>query len=59
MDKIRKKEGDFLEVDVPADRSAEVNLALAEKGILVSELVNRTASLESVFLQLTGGTSGD
>jgi len=54
-----KIEGDYLAVDVPGDRSAEVNLALAEKGILVAELVNRTASLESVFLQLTGGASGD
>ena len=54
-----KREGDYLIIDVPRDRSAEVNLALAEKGILVSELVNRTASLESVFLQLTGGVSGD
>jgi len=26
---------------------------------MVAELVNRTASLESVFLQLTGGTSGN
>ena len=54
-----KKEGDYLIVDVPQDRSADVNLALAQKGILVSELVNRTASLESIFLQLTGGVSGD
>jgi len=54
-----KKEDEYLVVDVPKDRSADVNLALAEKGILVSELVNRSASLESVFLQLTGGTSGD
>jgi hypothetical protein len=30
-----------------------------QKGIMVSELMNRTSSLESVFLQLTGGTSGD
>ena len=54
-----KIEGDYLMVDVPGDRSGEVNLALAQKGIMVAELVNRTASLESVFLELTGGTSGD
>jgi len=54
-----KREGDYLILDVPQDRSADVNLALAQKGILVSELVNRTASLESVFLELTGGASGD
>lgn len=54
-----KTEGEYLIVDVPAERSGEVNLALAQKGIMVAELVNRTASLESVFLQLTGGTSGN
>jgi ABC-2 type transport system ATP-binding protein len=54
-----KTEGDYLMVDVPGDRSGEVNLALAQKGIMVTELVNRTAGLESVFLELTGGTSGD
>jgi ABC-2 type transport system ATP-binding protein len=54
-----KKEDDYLLVDIPRERSAEVNLALVQKGIMVSELMNRTSSLESVFLQLTGGTSGD
>jgi len=54
-----KREGDYLILDVPQDRSADVNLVMAQKGILVSELVNRTASLESVFLELTGGISGD
>jgi hypothetical protein len=54
-----KKEDDYLVVDIPREQSAEVNLALVQKGIMVSELVNRTSSLESVFLQLTGGTSGD
>jgi ABC-2 type transport system ATP-binding protein len=54
-----KIEGDYLMVDVPGDRSGEVNLALAQKGIMVAELVNRTASLESVFLELTGGASGN
>jgi ABC-2 type transport system ATP-binding protein len=54
-----KIEGDYLEVDLPPNRSAEVNQALVEKGIMVSELVNHTMSLESVFLQLTGGAAGD
>ena len=54
-----KKEDDYLVLDIPGERSAEVNMALVQKGIMVSELVNRTSSLESVFLQLTGGTSGD
>ena len=54
-----KKEDDYLVADIPVERSADVNLALVQKGVMVSELVNRTSSLESVFLQLTGGTSGD
>ena len=54
-----KREGDYLMIDVPPDRGAAVNQALAEKGIFVSELINRTSSLENVFLQLTGGASGD
>ena len=54
-----KREGDVLIVDVPQDSVSNINRALAEKGIFVSELVNRTASLEDVFLQLTGGESGD
>jgi ABC-2 type transport system ATP-binding protein len=54
-----KSEDEYLVIDVPRERSADINLTLAQKGILVSELVNRSASLESVFLQLTGGESGD
>ena len=53
------KEADYLVIDVSKDRSADVNLALVEKSIRVSELFNRSTSLESVFLQLTGGASGD
>ncbi|MDO8578231.1 MAG: ABC transporter ATP-binding protein [Dehalococcoidales bacterium] len=53
------REDDHLVIDVPQDRSADVNLALTEKGIRVSELFNRSTSLESVFLQLTGGAAGD
>jgi ABC-2 type transport system ATP-binding protein len=54
-----KREGDYLMIDVPRDHGADINQALAEKGIFASELVNRTTSLESVFLQLTGGETGD
>jgi ABC-2 type transport system ATP-binding protein len=53
------KEGDYLVADVPQDRSAEVNRALMEKGIMVAELFNRSTSLENVFLQLTGGEAND
>ena len=52
-------EYDYLVVDAPKDSASRVNKALVENGILVSELVKRTVSLEDVFLQLTGGDSGD
>jgi len=54
-----KREDEYLVIDVPRERSADINLALAEKGLFASELINSTSSLESVFLQLTGGASGD
>lgn len=53
------RENDNLIVDAPKDSASRVNAALAEHGIFVSELVSRGVSLESVFLQLTGGESGD
>lgn len=46
---------DHLLVDAPKDSGAQLNQALAERNIFVSELVARTSSLEEVFLQLTGG----
>ena len=49
----------YLVLDVPPDRNADVNRALVEAGIGVSELSTRSTSLESVFLQLTGGAAGD
>ena len=54
-----KTENDYLIVDAPKDSASRVNKALAEHNIFASELVNRNVSLESVFLQLTGGSSGD
>jgi ABC-2 type transport system ATP-binding protein len=39
--------------------AARVNQALAEQGMFASELVSRSASLESIFLELTGGAKGD
>jgi ABC-2 type transport system ATP-binding protein len=54
-----KIENGYLMVDAPKDSASRVNKALVQNGILVSELVNRTVSLEDVFLQLTGGNSGD
>ena len=57
--KIAKQEGDYLTLDVPPDRGADVNRALAERGIYASEIISQTKSLENVFLELTGGASGD
>ena len=54
-----KIEKEYLIVDVPKESDSRVNQTLAEHGIFASELVSRSASLESVFLQLTGGDSGD
>lgn len=54
-----RSENGYLVVDAPGDSAARVNRSLAEHGIYASELVSRNASLESVFLQLTGGASGD
>lgn len=54
-----KRENDFLIVDAPQDSASRVNKTLAEHNIFASELVNRNDNLESVFLQLTGGESGD
>ena len=54
-----KRENDFLIVNAPKDSASRINRALAEHNIFASELVSRNVSLESVFLQLTGGESGD
>lgn len=54
-----KATGKLLIVDVPPGSGSRVNKALSQQGIFASEIINRTPSLESVFLQLTGGESGD
>lgn len=54
-----KTESGYLIVDAPKDSASRVNRTLAEHNIFASELVSRSVSLESVFLQLTGGESGD
>jgi hypothetical protein len=46
-------------VDAPKDSAARINQTLAENKIFASELMNKSVSLEEVFLQLTGGNSGD
>ena len=57
--KISGRQGEYLTLDAPPDRGAEVNRALAEKGIYASEIISQAKSLENVFLELTGGGSGD
>jgi ABC-2 type transport system ATP-binding protein len=54
-----KRENDYLIVDAPKESSSRVNKALVEHNIFASELTSRNVSLESIFLQLTGGESGD
>jgi hypothetical protein len=52
-------ENDYLVVEVPPASAARVNQALAEQGLFASELVSHSTSLESIFLQLTGGAAND
>jgi len=54
-----KREEDYLIVDAPGENAARINKALAEQNIFASELVPGNVSLESVFLQLTGGENND
>ncbi len=49
---------EYLVVDAPKESAARVNQVLAENNLFASELVNKTSSLEEVFLQLTGGDNG-
>jgi ABC-2 type transport system ATP-binding protein len=54
-----RNENGYLIVDSGKEDPSRVNQALAEQNIFASELVRQNASLESVFLQLTGGESGE
>jgi ABC-2 type transport system ATP-binding protein len=54
-----KIENNYLLIEAPKDSASQINKILAEHNIFASELTNRNVSLESVFLQLTGGESGD
>ncbi len=49
----------YLMVEAPQEDASAVNRVLAGQGLYLSELVPRSVSLESVFLELTGGGSGD
>ena len=52
-------EDGYLIVAAPRDSASRVNAALAQHHIYLSELVSRSLSLETVFLELTGGKGGD
>ncbi len=54
-----KTEDSSMLVETSADNASEVNRILASNGIYASELVAVNPSLESIFLELTGGESGD
>jgi len=54
-----KTENGYIIVDAPAESAWQINAALADKKIYLSELLVHTTSLEDVFLELTGGESGD
>ncbi len=54
-----KIEDGYLIVEAPIESASRINRTLAERNIFASELTSRSVSLESVFLQLTGGESGD
>ncbi len=49
------RQDEYLVVDAGAEQPSLVNKALAEKGIYASEITRTNTTLESVFLQLTGG----
>jgi ABC-2 type transport system ATP-binding protein len=51
---VRTVDG-HVELAVAADRAPEINRALVEAGVAVWELTPQRASLEDVFLELTGG----
>ena len=50
-----ERDGDALDIAADGAEAAAINAALVGAGIAVSELVPRRASLEDVFLQITGG----
>lgn len=53
--KSTRVENSYLIVDAPPNSGAQVNKILTENNIYASELMVRNVSLESIFLELTGG----
>jgi ABC-2 type transport system ATP-binding protein len=58
IESVRKEDG-FLAIDAGRESPSHVNQVLAENHIFASELTTGNASLESIFLQLTGGEDND
>jgi hypothetical protein len=52
-------EGDWLRVQAPPERAPELLAALAAQGLFPFEVRPVVASLEQVFLELTGETNAD
>jgi ABC-2 type transport system ATP-binding protein len=52
-------ENGYLMVDAPKDSGSQVSKTLAGHGLFPSELIVQSTNLETVFLQITGGESGD
>lgn len=50
------EDGDYLVVEAPHEKAAELNSLLAKEGLYLSELTIRSQTLEHYFLSLTGGT---
>jgi ABC-2 type transport system ATP-binding protein len=50
--------GRRLQVETAADRSPEINRALAERGLYAAEIVRRQGTLEDIFLELTESPEG-
>jgi ABC-2 type transport system ATP-binding protein len=55
---VEEGEG-YLAIDAPKESGREINKALAMHNIYLSELAMHNATLESVFLELTGGEGHD
>jgi ABC-2 type transport system ATP-binding protein len=54
---VRSKDGSF-QLHAQPGRAAEINRALVEAGVAVSELRPNQSSLEEAFLHLTGDEAG-
>jgi ABC-2 type transport system ATP-binding protein len=49
------EDGDYLVVEAPHEKAADLNALLAKEGLYLSELTIRSQTLEDYFLSLTGG----